>query len=230
MIVLFTYPAAFGEFSASPFCTKAAWLLNAAGEDWRREDVLDPRKMPHGKLPVIRTEDRLVADSDAIRAFLEDRGARFEEGLSDVDRANARAFIRMAEEHLYFHLLQDRWGSDAVWAEVREAFFSEVPRPVRGLLSGIVRRDLLKAVRAQGTGRLTEPERMARIEPDLQAISTRLWQGAYLFGARPSAADASVAAMLSGMRATPVETRLQQRVATDTQICNYIDRVTQAFG
>ncbi|XDA98292.1 glutathione S-transferase family protein [Sulfitobacter sp. LCG007] len=230
MITLLTYPAAFGEFSISPFCTKAAWLLNASGLRWVREDTLDPRKMPHGKLPAVRIADRIIADSETIRAHLETEGASFDAELSELDRANARAFTRMADEHLYFHLLQDRWSNDAVWSRIRDTFFGELPRPLRGLVSGMVRREVLKGLKAQGTGRFSEAERMARIEQDLGAIAARLWQGSFLFGSKPCSADASVAAMLSGMRATPEATALQRRISGDMQLCAYIDRTAAAFA
>ena len=112
MITLLTYPPAFGQFSGSPFCIKAAHLLNLSGQHWRRENTLDPRMMPHQKLPVIRAEDQLIADSDMIRDYLEAQGAQFDDGLSEIGKSTSRAFIRMAEEHLYFHIVLDRWGND----------------------------------------------------------------------------------------------------------------------
>ena len=54
--------------------------------------------MPHQKLPVIRVGADLIHDSDRIRHYLEERGARFEARLTTRERALARAIIRMAEE------------------------------------------------------------------------------------------------------------------------------------
>ncbi|MEQ6203006.1 Tom37 metaxin N-terminal-like domain-containing protein [Sulfitobacter sp. HNIBRBA2951] len=111
MITLYTYRAGFGQFSFSPFCTKAAWLLNMAGQKWERHDMDDPRKMPHAKLPAIGLSDgATIPDSDNIRAHLEGLGHDFDAGLSPRDRAPSRAFIRMAEEHIYFHQALDRWA------------------------------------------------------------------------------------------------------------------------
>ena len=110
MLTLLTYPSAFGLFSASPFCVKTALMLQHSGQVWQRSDMLDPRKMPHQKLPVLRTPERLIPDSDLIRHWLEQKGAEFDQGLSDVEKAQSRALVRMAEEHLYFHIVLDRWG------------------------------------------------------------------------------------------------------------------------
>lgn len=229
MITLITYSPAFGQPSASPFCTKAIWLLNMSGQSWGREDTLDPRSMPKQKLPAIRVDGQLIHDSDAIRAWLEVQGHDFDAGLTDMERATSRAFIRMAEEHLYFHVVLDRWGNDTVWPLVRDTYFQAIPAPLRRFVTARLRRKVLRGLRTQGLGRLTPTERLARIEPDLGAIATRLWQGRFLFGDRPTAADASVAAMLAAMRATPGETLLKERIMEDEILGLYIDRMEAAM-
>jgi glutathione S-transferase len=228
MIQLLTYPPAFGLFSSSPFCVKAAWLLNMAGVTWKREDHLDPRKMPHGKLPVIRAEGRLIADSDNIRAYLEAEGHDFDAGLSEIDRANSRAVIRMAEEHIYFHIVLDRWADPVIWPQVRDTYFKAMPAGLRHVVAGSVRRQLLKGLHHQGLGRLSAEERLERLKPDLGAITTRLWHGAYLFGDRPSAADASVAPMLAAALASPGETALWKLIAGNEVLKGYVARATDS--
>lgn len=102
MITLHTFAAGFGEFSYSPFCTKAAYLLNMSGTQWARNDMHDPRKMPYGKLPAIALDDgTIVPDSDNIRIHLEGLGRDFDEKLTVREKGASRAFIRMAEEHMY---------------------------------------------------------------------------------------------------------------------------------
>ncbi|MGZ2259754.1 glutathione S-transferase family protein [Roseobacter sp. A03A-229] len=227
MITLLTYPPAFGQFSGSPFCIKAAHLLNLSGQHWRRENTLDPRMMPHQKLPVIRAEDQLIADSDMIRDYLEAQGAQFDDGLSEIDKSTSRAFIRMAEEHLYFHIVLDRWGNDTAWPEIRETYFASVPRLIRGMVANKLRKKLLSAMYVQGLGRFTPEQRLARLEPDLEAIMTRLWQNRFLFGDRPSAADASVGPMLSAAISSPGETALSNRIRENAVLMGYVDRVEE---
>ena len=47
----------------------------------------------------------IVGGSDGIQQYLEDQGNDLHKGLSEIDKANSHAFIRMAEEHMYFHLM-----------------------------------------------------------------------------------------------------------------------------
>ncbi|MEO0864750.1 MAG: glutathione S-transferase family protein [Pseudomonadota bacterium] len=230
MLTLVTYPPAFGQPSGSPFCVKALYLLNLSGLPWQRKDTADPRNWPKGKLPALWVDDEIIGDSDNIRAWLEEHGARFDEGLSDVDRATSRAFIRMAEEHMYFHIVLDRWGDNAVWPLVRDIYFATIPAFARKLVARGLRRFLLRGMDAQGLGRLTAGERLERIEPDLQAITARLWRGPFLFGSHPTAADASVAAMLGAMAATPGGTALSRRVKEDVMLVDYMARVAGALG
>ncbi|MEP2640186.1 glutathione S-transferase family protein [Roseobacter sp.] len=225
MITLLTYPRAFGQYSGSPFCTKAAQFLKLSGVQWRREDMLDPRKMPFQKLPVIRTEGTLIADSDSIRSYLEAQGAQFDEGLSDIDKSTSRAFIRMAEEHIYFHVLLDRWGDDAMWPVLRDTYFQAIPWIMRNFVANSIRKTVLKGMHTQGLGRLSEQDRLARIEPDLDAVTTRLWQNRFLFGDKPTAADASVGPMISAAVARPNPSALSQRIKENAVLMGYVERI-----
>ncbi|UUV05683.1 glutathione S-transferase family protein [Ruegeria sp. YS9] len=229
MLTLLTYPSAFGLFSASPFCVKTAMMLQHSGQAWQRSDMLDPRKMPHQKLPVLRTPERLIPDSDLIRDWLEQKGAAFDQGLSDVEKAQSRALVRMAEEHLYFHIVLDRWGNDEVWPILRETFFTGIPALIRKPVSNAIRKSVLKGITSQGIGRFSLPERMDRLERDLEAISAYLWQSRFLLADQPTSADMSVGPMLAAMRATPADTPLTRRIKQDNLLNSYVDRMEQAI-
>lgn len=226
MITLITYPETFGEFAASPFCTKAAYLLQMSGQPWQREDTPDPRPFKYGKLPAIRlaTGD-VICDSENIRAHLERLGADFNAGLSPDERACMRAFTVMADEHMYFHLVLDRWGNDAIFKILQTEYFSMIPALFRGFVTGKLRKNLLRGMNAQGLGRFAPEERLARLEGDLQAISARVASRPFLFGDAPSAADASIAAILGAMRASPVATLQSKRVGGDTVLMDYVKRM-----
>lgn len=230
MMQLLTYPPAFGLFAASPFCVKAAYLLNMSGAAWEREDTPDPRKAPFGKLPVLRADGRLIADIDRIQDYLAAKGTNFFSGLSDLDHANAHAFIRMSEEHVYFHLLLDRWANDDVWPRIRDVYFESMPFGVRHVVATLVRKNLLKGMHHQGLGRISETQRLERIEPDLQAIRARLDHFSFLFGDKPCAADASVAPMLAAAVVTLGQTKLKNRIGEDKKPTDYAARVDAACG
>ncbi|WP_342076715.1 glutathione S-transferase family protein [Yoonia sp. SS1-5] len=225
MITLITYQTGFGESSFSPFCVKAMWLLKAAGVPWEREDSNDPRKFPKAKLPAIRTEGQIIGDSHNIQAYLERGGADFWGPVAARDRAAGHALIRMAEEHMYFHVVLDRWGNDDFWPLIREAYFAAIPALLRKPITGRIRKNLLQGLSAQGLGRFTTEERMARLEPDLAAIAAFLDGRDYLLGDVPTLPDYSVAAMLSAGLAAPIQTPLRRRLQSDPALTSYVKRI-----
>ncbi len=228
MIELMTYGPSFGQAAASPFCVKAMMLLNMAGEAWMPVVLTDPRKMPMAKLPVIRTDGELIADSDNIRAWLEARGADFDKGLTVHQHAQSRALIRMVEEHLYFHVVYDRWADDAVWPVTRDTYFADIPRPIRGIVTHSIRKPAVRSLHQMGIARFTPQERLARAQLDLTAIRDSL-TGPFLFGEKPTAADASIAPQLGGIMATPVPTLLGNALRADNVLADYVTRVNEAL-
>ena len=224
MLTLITFPPGFGSPSLSPFCAKAIYLLNLSGLEWQPEVTSDPRRMPHGKLPVLRTPEALIPDSDGIGRYLEQQGATFSAGLSDEEAGTARALIRMMEDHLYPLLLLDRWERDDVWPLVRDTCFAEIPVLLRGAITAGIRRNLLRGMETQGLARLTWEERLVRADQDLAVLRQRLETRPFLFGDVPTLADASGAAILGALRATPVDTPLSRRVSDDAELSGYVDR------
>ncbi len=228
MITLVTYQEGFGQLSFSPFCVKAVWLLLAAGAAWQREDCNDPRKFPQAKLPAIRTPEGVIGDSHNIQAYLERQGADFWGAVTD--RATGHAFIRMAEEHMYFHIVLDRWGNEKIWPIIREEYFAAIPALLRRPVTGTIRKATLRGMEAQGLGRFNPEERLSRIEPDLKAIEMRLKEGPFLMGDQISLPDYSVAAMLGAVLASPLPTGLSERVVNDPVLSEYADRVARRMA
>jgi glutathione S-transferase len=225
MLTLITIPAAFGLPSGSPFSLKAMGLLALSGLDWQRQDG-DPRKAPKGKLPVLHDGAQVIPDSEAIRAHLEAQyGVDFDTGLSAEARATSRALIRMADEHLYFLLVCDRWLDDANWPHVRESIFAAVPKAIRGVIGNKVRKKVRANMWGQGVGRHSGDAWLARAGQDIQAVMALLADKPFLFGAAPTAADASVAPVLAAMAASPTETMLSKRINGDAPLMAYLHRV-----
>ena len=211
MITLLTFDPAFVQPAGGPFCVKAMMLLNMASVDWTLECLSDPRKMPYSKLSAISVDGEIIADNDNIRLWLEARGADFNQGLTQGKKAYSRALIRIPEEHLYFHVGYDRWGEDAVWPTIRDSYFQDSPRPLRKFITGRIRKPVATSFHQMRIGRFNPQERLACAELDLKAIADLLTRP-FLFGEKPTAADACVVPQLVGMMATPVATLLDDRL------------------
>ncbi|MBE1285475.1 MAG: glutathione S-transferase family protein [Rhodobacteraceae bacterium] len=228
MLTLLTYPGNAQTFSLSPFCVKAAMLLQRSGLPWKRQDLTDPRKMPNQKLPVLKTPERLIPDSGVIQNWLEAKGMDFDPGLSALAKAQSLALIRMAEEHLYFQIVLDRWCNDQVWPVLRETFFGEIPAILRRPIANGIRTKVLRGLDFQGAGRYAPEQRKAKLEADLAAIAGIVRERGFLMGGDLTSADYSVAPMVAAMVETPVETDLVRRVSADPVLMGYVDRVKAA--
>ena len=112
MITLYTFGPAFGLPDPSPFVTKAEVLLKIAGLPYRT-DTQGFRKAPKGKLPYIEDDGERIADSTFIRWHIEKKyRIDLDRGLAPEQRATAWAFEKMADEHLYWAVVDARWMDD----------------------------------------------------------------------------------------------------------------------
>ena len=198
MMILQAFGPAFGQPSPSPFCVKAMCLLTMAGANWKPDFAADIRKAPRGKFPVLLDGDQTIPDTSEIQQHLEARhDADFDAGLSAADRAQAHMMIRMADEHLYHACVYDRWVRDDNWAVLRDTYFAAMPWPLRAIVPGIVRKSAISNLRGQGLGRMSYDEMVQRAEDDLCVLDQVIGDTGFLFGDRPTAADASTTASLA---------------------------------
>jgi len=202
-------------------------LLMWSRQDWRVKFLSDPRKMPHGRLPVLKTEHGLIADSHRIEDFLTQKGADFYPTLSEKEHASARAFIRMGEDWLRQAMVHDRWITPQNWPIVRDAFFADIPKPMRGFITSMIRSKTRRGLIAHGVGQLNESDRLNTLEPDLRASVAQLKGQTYLFGDRPCGADAAVAPVLAMIANMPKPTLLSERVRGDDRVMAYINAMTE---
>lgn len=225
MLILRALPGGDGLPSQSPFVLKSMGWLAVLGLDWQADYKADIRRQPNGKLPVLVDGDRIIPDSDAIAEYLQDKAGRhLDDGLSARDRALSQALIRMVEEHAYFIGVWNRWSVDENFAPVRTTIARAVPFPLSRLLPGIIRRSVLKQVRAQGIGRMDDGLRQARFAADLDAVEAVLGSGPWLFGDQPRAADLSVAAVLTVIEACPAETAVKRDLKARPALTDYVAR------
>ncbi|WP_168797883.1 glutathione S-transferase family protein [Pacificoceanicola onchidii] len=231
MITLHSFPGALGEPSLSGFCTKAMILLNMSGETWAPHFAVSVEVSPFGKLPVAVATDEKVADSNLLIPWLEARGADLFPGLSSVERAQAHAVIRMAEENLRYGMMYDRWVDPEGWAAFMPMVFGDVPEEMRETVAEQVRGEIVNGLTWQGLGRFGPKERLAYFEADLGALTDMLWERTWLFGDQPTAADAAVLPILSGIEHALLDLPLTMAVRQNKTLIRYLEQGREAlFG
>ncbi|MCK0151679.1 glutathione S-transferase family protein [Marivita sp. S6314] len=224
MLTLITFPDGFDEPSLSPFCVKAMIQLDMAGVDWRPEYTGTPGDGPLGRLPALRTPEGVIPESGFIQTYLEGQGAVFHMGLSSVARVRAHALVRMIEEHLRLGIAHDRWLVDACWEKMKPVAFASVPAPIRPAVATMARRQVRSGLKSQGFARMTEAQRMACFQPDLDCLTDHLWDTPYLLGDHPTAPDTIAVPVLSMLAGLPASTALRETVRRNATLMAYIDR------
>jgi glutathione S-transferase len=230
-VVLQKYFPVWSLTDLSPFCSKVEAYLRMAEIPYRGV-VGDPRKAPKQKLPVLQDGELLIPDSNAILAHLEStRGRPLDARLSPHQQAIATAVRSMIEEQLYFLVVYLRWKSDAAWAIYQPVFIElagqlGVPGFMRGFVSNQVRKQMLRALHGQGTGRHT-PEEIVTIGKGLIDSVAELCEGPFYFGAEPSTLDATVYAFGESLVQAPFEGPVKDHAAR--RLGSYLDHVRARY-
>jgi glutathione S-transferase len=229
MITLYTFGPAFGLPDPSPFVLKAEVLLKMAGLPYRTSSD-GFGKAPKGKLPYIDDDGERIADSTFIRWHIE-RKYRFDfdRGLGAEARAAAWAFEKMAEDNLYWTLVDARWTDDANFHKGPVNFFRKVPAPLRPIVVAMVRRQLRKTLHGQGTGRHSTPEIVALATRSIDAMADYLGSKPFFMGGEPLGVDATMFAFAAGVLCPLFDTPIRTAAEGHDNLKRYVGRMAARF-
>lgn len=227
-IILYGGGPAFGLPEVSPYVTKTEVQLQLAGLAYEKKPSR-PEQSPKGQLPWIEDGETRIADSTFIRAYLERRyGFDLDEGLSAAERGQAWAIERMLENHLGWIAAHSRFFIPANFERGPARWFDFAPEAARDGL----KRDLLAEVAARlkaiGVTRHNDEEIAWLGERSLAALAAQLGDKAYLFGERPSGADATAFAMLANIMTPFFDSPLAERALGFGNLVAYVDRMMAA--
>jgi glutathione S-transferase len=229
MITLYTFGPAFGLPDPSPFVTKVEVLLKMAGLTYRT-DTNGFRQAPKGKLPYIEDDGERIGDSTLIRLHIEKKyQIDFDRGLSPEQRAISWAFEKMAEEHIYWALVYERWIDDDNFARGPRKFFAKVPAPVRPIIIPLIRRKIGRALHAQGTGRHSREEIVELATRSLEAVATYLAHKPFFMGAEPTGVDATMFAFAAGLLCPQFTSELRSAAERQENLKRYVGRMTARY-
>ena len=229
MITLYTFGPAFGLPDPSPFVMKAEVLLKMAGLPYRT-DTTGFRKAPKGKLPYVEDSGEIIPDSTFIRFHLEKKyGIDFDRSLDQEQRAIAWAFEKLAEDHLYWAIVEARWSDEANFNKGPRKFFAAVPAPLRPFVIAIVRRQVRKNLHGHGIGRHSRPEIVTLATRGIDAIAAYLQQKPFFMGAEPSGVDATIFAFVAGLLCPSFETPLRTATERHENLRRYVGRMMARY-
>ena len=229
MIVLYGFGPGFGLPEISPFVTKTEVQLKMAGLAYRKEKAR-PTSSPKGQLPFIDDDGQAVADSTFIRAHLEGKyGFDFDAPLDLQDRAQAWAFERMIEHHLYWAMVGARWVEPENFAKGPAHFFDAAPEHMQEKLREDAQFRVAENYLLSGLGRHAPDEDVDLAVRSLFALSVQLGDKPYLLGGSPCGTDATAFGALAGILTPFFASRLRERTEQFGNLTAYVDRMMSRY-
>ena len=225
MIVIYGFGPGFGLPEISPFVTKTEVQLKMAGLFYRKEKA-KPTASPKGQLPFIEDDGEVIADSTFIRAHLEAKYAfDFDAPLSLQDRAQAWAFERMIEHHLYWAMVGARWVDPENFAKGPAHLFDAAPEHLREKLREDAQFRVAENYLLSGLGRHAPDEDVDLAARSLLALSVQLGDKPYLMGDAPCGSDATAFGALAGILTPFFDSQLRERADRFENLTAYVDRM-----
>lgn len=229
MIVVNGYGPYFGMPDGSPFVMKTMFQLRLAGLDFEHR-ASGVAGAPRGKVPYIEDDGVTISDSTLIRFHIEEKyGIELDASLDAEQRAVAWTIEKMAEEHLYFALIDNRWRDDENFAAGPAHFFDRLPTLLRPLVRRIGRRHMARTLHLQGLGRLSR-EDVDRIAcRDIDALATLLGGKPFMMGEKASSVDGFLFGILSNLLVPIFRTLVGERIRTHPNLLAYVERISRDY-
>jgi len=230
MITLYQFARTWGLPNLSQFCVKLETYLRMHEIPYQIVETL-PLKAPRGKLPFIDDEGQRVADS---RLILHDLQSKYGKGhdsrLSPAEQATAKAMQRLLEEHLYWISMVTRWDyGESNWQANKQAIFGVLPPIARDVAAVIYRKRIKKQMLGHGIGLLSDQEKFALGNEDIDSLADFLGDKPYFMGAQPTSLDASAYGILVNIVGSPIESPLKDHARSRQNLYDYCRRMQAEF-
>jgi glutathione S-transferase len=192
--------------------------------------LFDGKKGPKGKWPWVEVGGSPLSDSAYIMEWLRaDRSLppAFPPSVPAERVGAVHALLRMLEEATYFNLMWFRWVDEEGWADMSAEYFADFSWIVRSIaVPYVVRRSVVNALHAQGTGRHDRTTVARALERDIDALAAILGERPYIFGDEMSDADCTVFAFVAAFL-TPTRGVMQAAILKHNNLVAYYDRIVR---
>ncbi|KAJ3356057.1 metaxin 1 [Entophlyctis luteolus] len=197
--VLFVFPRDRNHNSATSLdvqCLRAQTLLAISGFPHEVRECIENDQSPTGQLPYLLTTNGKVLAGQEIVDEVFNAVPEFAGQLSKDDLADSTAFSVLAETKLHFGLVYDFWFNPQNSQKVAfKQYATGLTWPLNLLVPRLKR---LEQIDWMLTQRMTidKDEILSDVKTALAAFSAQLDKKQYLFGSKPSVADAALFAYL----------------------------------
>ncbi|KAF0179886.1 MAG: glutathione S-transferase family protein [Hyphomonadaceae bacterium] len=229
MTTLYGWGPMFDLPGPSPYVMKADIQMQMLGAPFTRA-LAELDSVAKHKAPYVVDDGVLIEDSTFIRMHFERKlGKDLDECLTPAQRGQAWAVERLLEDRLGLIMVCERWLVDANFDKGPSQFFADVPEAMRAQVISEVRGGVAASMKGHGIGRHSREERMLLAERDVGAVAAMLGEGPFLFGAKPTAADAVAYGVLAACGTPFFSTPLVALIDAQPNLRPYLARMEARF-
>lgn len=116
--------------------------------------------------------------------------------LSSTERAQSELIRILCEQDLYWGILSMKWAgkegicrSETAWHNTVDSYFQAIPVPLRGIITSMIRVDVLRDAWGQGLRRHSPRDQMYLMQRAVETLSVTLGKNTYMLGSAPSECD-----------------------------------------
>lgn len=231
MIKLYGFGPKFGLADPSPFVLKTNTYMKMANIDFESVDSFNNlSKAPKGKLPFIEHDGKTIADSAFILEYLQSEyGNTLDKHLSDEQKAQSYLLAKSLEENFYWCLVYSRWVCHKTWPTIKQAFFGEMPFPLKHIVPAVAQKGVKKSLIGHGMGKHSNEEILSIANKTLKSLSVLLADKIYFWGNEPSSIDAILFSFLAQVTICEVETPLGQLAKKHDNLVSYCQRIQTRY-
>ncbi len=215
----------------SPFCFKVHFFMKYYKIDFKPHKA-NLLKAPKKKAPYIfdDTASVTISDSEDIIKYLCERfHLSPDKDLEPQQKPQSFALRKTLEEYLYFVILYSRWGDQNGWNNIEPIYFKDIPKPIRFLITPLIRKSVIKSMYGQGMGRHSQTEIYQRGIELLAQLSTWLADGDFFMGKNISLVDFTAFPMLYEILKFPYQSPLFQPMQQHTNLVSYVEKISSQF-
>ena len=225
-LTLYAFPRSWGLPNMSPYCMKLETYLRSRDLAYERA-IGDLRKAPRGQMPYASIDGEVIGDSDAIIDRIEAMtGVSLDSACSPRDLARQRSFARMLEESTVWALRYARFVDEG-YADLSQFMHAILPAGLRVVLRPMIRRDMQKALLAQGLGRYTREQIYAFAERYIDALAAELGERAFFGGDTPSRLDCTAFGFVANFLCEHARSPLTDHTATKANLVRHTERMRE---
>ena len=231
MLTLYSFGPCFGVADLSPFVLKVDLYLRVTGIEFQNKSSIgNLQKAPKGKLPFIIDDGQQIADSHHILAYLQKKYPNaLDQHLSEEQKASAYLMAKSLDENLYWCIVYSRWIRDDTWPIIKQAFFSNMPFPVKYIAPFVAQKGVKDALKKQGIGRHSNEEIMRLTHETLSSLSTLLSNKSYFYGEEITTFDIQAFAFLAELILVNLNNPMIEMARTFANLVAFCDRIQDQY-